>query len=380
MASTLLLSGFALFFPALTLYSERKYRIIQWVGAVVICYISGMLLGNLPFTEVNTAIFNTLSEASVSLAIPALLFSARLSNAWRQTRKAMLSFTLCAMAVSISAAAANWLMTDNITDSWKLSGMLIGVYTGGTPNMSAIGKALGVEEELFILVNSADILLSGAYFIFLITIGQRSLQLFLPRTALPASSVDQEEDAAFSRLPLQTKFKNVLITLWLTLLILLTAAGISWFFIGGLSAPLVILILTSLGLAASFVPAISRMEGSYQTAHYLLLIFALSIGVMADFSQLISASSTVFLYAAFVMGSAVMLHYLMASLLRIDTDMVIITSTAAIFGPAFVGPVAGSIHNRQIIVAGITTGMLGYAIGNYLGLAMAYLLRYIAAF
>lgn len=375
MASTILLSGFALFFPALTLYSEQKYRIIQWIGAVVICYVSGMLLGNLPFLEINTSTFNTLSEASVSLAIPALLFSARLTDAWKHTRQAILSFTLCAVAVSISATAANWLMAGNITDAWKLSGMLIGVYTGGTPNMSAIGKALAVEEEMFILVNSADILLSGVYFVFLITIGQRSLQLFLPKTVLSASPAEQQEESAFSRLSLQTQLKNIAKTLGLALLILIIAAGISWAFTGGLSAPLVILVLTSLGLAASFIPAISRMEGSYQTAHYLLLIFALSIGVLADFSRLISASSTVFLYAAFVMGSAVALHYLMAALLRIDTDMVMVTSTAAIFGPAFVGPVAGSIHNRQIIVAGITTGMLGYVVGNYLGLAMAYLLR-----
>lgn len=375
MASTILLSGFALFFPALTLYSEQKYRIIQWVGAVVICYVSGMLLGNLPFIEIDTGTFNTLSEASVSLAIPALLFSARLSNAWQQTRQAVLSFILCAIAVCISATVAHYLLADSMADSWKLSGMLIGVYTGGTPNMSAIGKALGVDEELFILINSADILLSGMYFIFLITIGQRSLQLFLPKTITTTDQqTPQEEAMAFSRLPLQTKFKNVLKTLGLTLLILIIAAGVSWLFTGGLSAPLVILVLTSLGLAASFVPAISRMEGSYQTAHYLLLIFALSIGVLADFSKLISASSIIFLYAATVMVSAVALHYLMASLLRIDTDMVMITSTAAIFGPAFVGPVAGSIHNRQVIVAGITTGMLGYALGNYLGLAMAYLL------
>jgi uncharacterized membrane protein len=43
MATTLLLAGFVLVFPALTLYSEKKYRIIQWIGAVVICYATGML-------------------------------------------------------------------------------------------------------------------------------------------------------------------------------------------------------------------------------------------------------------------------------------------------------------------------------------------------
>ena len=376
MATTLLLSGFLLAFPALTLYSEKKYRIIQWIGAVVICYATGMLLGNLPFLSIPKDVLNTVSEVSVSLAIPALLFSAKLAGAWKYTRTALLSFSLCALAVSISAIGATFLLSEPLVEGWKISGMLIGVYTGGTPNMSAIGKALAVKDEIFILINSIDILLSGIYFIFLITIGQRTLQLFLPKTKKeqsPDSSLEQDD--SFLKLPLQTQFKNVGSSLLLSVGILAIAAAVSFAATGSLAAPLVILVLTTLGLGASFIPRIRKMEGTYQTAHYLLLVFALSIGFLADFSQLVAVSSSVFLYSALVMVSAVLLHYLMAALLRIDTDTVLITSTAAIFGPAFIGPVANSIRNRHIVVAGITTGMLGYAIGNYLGLAIAYLLQ-----
>ena len=53
----------------------------------------------------------------------------------------------------------------------------------------------------------------------------------------------------------------------------------------------------------------------------------------------------------------------------------IITSTAAIYGPAFIGPVANAIKNRDMIVPGITMGLLGYAIGNYIGIGIAMLLR-----
>lgn len=376
MATTLLLSGFVLVFPALTLYSEKKYRIIQWIGAVVICYATGMLLGNMPFIHIQKEVLNTISEVSVSLAIPALLFSANLAGAWKYTRPALLSFSLCALAVSISAIGATFLLSEPMVDGWKISGMLIGVYTGGTPNMSAIGKALAVKDEIFILINSVDILLSGVYFIFLITIGQRVLQLFLPKTVTEKRPETRpEEDDTFLKLPLQTQFKNVGSSLLLSVGILAIAAAISFAATGALAAPLVILVLTTLGLGASFIPRIRNMEGTYQTANYLLLVFALSIGFLADFSQLIAASSAVFLYCTLVMVSSVLLHYLMAALLRIDADTVLITSTAAIFGPAFIGPVANSIRNRQIIVAGITTGMLGYAIGNYLGLAIAYLLQ-----
>lgn len=241
--------------------------------------------------------------------------------------------------------------------------------------MSAIGKALGVKDEIFILINSIDILLSGIYFVFLITISRRMLGLFLPKTISTKETPYGNGDATFSALPLKTKFKNIMAAIGLSALILCIAAGISIAATGSLSAPLVILVLTTLGIGASFIPRIRKMEGNYQTAHYLLLIFALSIGVLADFSKLMASGSSVFIYCTVVMSGAILLHYIMAAIFRIDTDTVIITSTAAIFGPAFIGPVANSLRNRQIIVAGISTGMLGYAIGNYLGMAIAWMLQ-----
>ncbi len=76
-----------------------------------------------------------------------------------------------------------------------------------------------------------------------------------------------------------------------------------------------------------------------------------------------------------MLGFSIILHIILGAIFRIDTDTLIITSTAGIFGPAFIGPVANGIRNKQVIVPGITMGLLGYAIGNYLGLAVAWLLK-----
>ena len=75
------------------------------------------------------------------------------------------------------------------------------------------------------------------------------------------------------------------------------------------------------------------------------------------------------------MFTSIILHFILASIFRIDRDTVIITSTAAIYGPAFIGPVANAIKNKEVIVTGITMGLLGYAIGNYIGIGIGMLLR-----
>jgi uncharacterized membrane protein len=59
---------------------------------------------------------------------------------------------------------------------------------------------------------------------------------------------------------------------------------------------------------------------------------------------------------------------------RIDIDTTIITSAAALYGPAFIGPVAEGIRNREVVVSGLSLALLGNAFGTYLGIAVAYLL------
>jgi uncharacterized membrane protein len=64
----------------------------------------------------------------------------------------------------------------------------------------------------------------------------------------------------------------------------------------------------------------------------------------------------------------------LCTLFRIDRDTTIITSTATIFSPPFVPPVALALKNKEIMVSGITSGLVGYAVANYAGVALAWLL------
>jgi uncharacterized membrane protein len=256
--------------------------------------------------------------------------------------------------------------------------MMIGVYTGGTPNMSAIGLALNVEEEVFILLNSADVIFSGIYFIFLLTVGKKVLGLFLPKFKKRWNNGEHIEEEEINTSFKQTA-KHVAIGFALSVITLGISIGISYLVMRDWSiesaVPLIILGITTLGIAASFQPKIRRLPHTFSTANYLLLVFALAMGSLANFSELLAASSSLFLFCGFVVFGSVLLHYLLAFIFRIDRDTAIIASTAAIFGPMFIGPVAKVIGNKDLIAIGIALGLIGYAIGNYLGLGLTYVLN-----
>ena len=66
---------------------------------------------------------------------------------------------------------------------------------------------------------------------------------------------------------------------------------------------------------------------------------------------------------------------LFSRLFKIDTDTTIIASAAFIFSAPFVLTVANALWNKEIILSGITIGIIGYATGNFLGITLAYLLK-----
>ena len=44
--------------------------------------------------------------------------------------------------------------------------------------------------------------------------------------------------------------------------------------------------------------------------------------------------------------------------------------------PALCAMVAAALKNRAVILSGLTTGLVGYAIGNYLGITVALIVKH----
>ena len=72
--------------------------------------------------------------------------------------------------------------------------------------------------------------------------------------------------------------------------------------------------------------------------------------------------------------ASLLLHALLCRIARIDVDTFLVTSVSAICSPAFVPLVARSLGNRTVLLSGVTTGIIGYAIGTHLGTALGLLL------
>jgi uncharacterized membrane protein len=361
--------------PLAIMKAEARIKLIGWLSPVVCCYAVGIILGNALGNFWNQNFARTISEVSVLLALPLLLFSTDLLGWLKLAKTTLISFGLVILSVMICSLVAGHFFRGYDAEVWKMAGMMVGVYTGGTPNLMAIGKALEVRDDVFIVLNAVDVVLGGTYLLFIMSVGVKLLTKLLPAFDFSQGSESDGQILNWNHLGLSKKVFHSLILFILSAIAVGLSIGLSHLLTGGESVSVIILGLTAIAVGFSFSQKIRHFEGSQELGQYLLLVFCVAVGSLASTSQLVSGSWWYFAFCACILFGSITLHFLFCFFFKIDRDTAIITSMAGIFGPAFVAPMSQVLKNRAILFSGVTTGLVGYAVGNFVGIFVAYLLK-----
>ncbi len=371
--------------PAIVIFLEGKYNILKKIGAVLMCYGVGLVIGNLGVLPEGSAKYQDLvTQITIPLSLPLILFSMDIKGWFKNAGSAFVSLLIGILSVLIVIFIGFWIFSDKIENIWQVSGMLVGIYTGGTPNMAAIKSALGVSQELYILTHTYEVSLGAVYLIFVLSIGQRVLLWFLPAYKSPKNKTidvgkleldEVEEFESYDNFFKKDTFVPLLGAFSLSVAILGVSYGISFLFPEQFRTAAIILFITTFGIAFSFVPKIKNIKKTFQLGMYFILIFSITVASMADVSKLANISFSLFYYVGLAMFGSHFLHIVIARFFKIDADTVLISGSALICSPPFVPVVAGALKNREIIFTGLVVGIAGYAIGNYLGVAVAYILK-----
>lgn len=378
-----LLILFYFLFPALIIHLDKKYTLVNRIGTVVICYGMGLLIGNIGILTQGIADFQeNIYSFCVILAIPLLLFSLDIRKWISMAGKTVLSLVLGFASVIIMVILGYFLFKRVIPDIWKVSGVLVGFYSGGAPNAAAISFALDMEPEVFILTQTYDLVVGALTLLFLMTLAQRFFLLFMR----PYKPTSQEEAGdtknayhdryeSYNGILSRRVFLPLLAAVVLSIGIVGISAGISVLFFKELNTAMVILGITTLGIAASFIPRIKKIEKSFQGGIYLILVFCLVFASMADISMFSMESIPLLVYILLAVPGALLLHAILSRIFQVDVDNFLIISVALSMSPPFVPVVAASLKNREIILPGLIIGLVGYALGNYLGILTGLLIQ-----
>lgn len=401
--------------PVLIIYLCEKYSFLNKIGAVIIAYGIGIILGHsglIPrpghFLEtviqsggapttfelqhwveqglitademIGYRVFklqDIFTSITIPLALPLLLFSLKIRTWLRMSGKTLLSMLLAVGAAMILIVVGYIIFGKNIENSKNIAGMLVGLYTGGTPNLASLKEILNVDADTYIITHTYDTAVSVVYLLFIITIGKyifRSFMLPYPKKENGLYDNFTFEEKAYSGFFTKKQLKNSGIALLIAVLIFAISGLLGLQVQQSRLMLVVILSITTLSIAASFVKRINTLEKSFEFGMYFIIVFSLVVATMADIHKLIDISGSLLLYITFVVFGSLTAHAILCKIFKVDADTFMVTSTALICSPPFVPMVAGPLGNKEVIVSGLTVGIVGYAIGNYLGVSLVALL------
>lgn len=386
MLTTLTLAAYCLLTPALVQWLTHKYSALAKIGSITLVYVVGCLVGlsdvfyRLGSPAEIKAVFTTISSAAVPLAIPLMLFSSDVRS-WRHLAPNFVkSLCMGLLACVLVAVAGFYLFGQADPEKYAgVSAMFVGLYTGGTANMVTIKEVAGVADDTLLLAQIYQILVGAIYLVVIIVFGKYIAALILPPfkhtqaesgLACEAATQAKKESKQFTK----ENAKGLALALGLTLFILGCGFVATLPFGKDAFMAIFMLAISTLAIAASFSKRVNGIPHTFGVGIYLILVFSIAVASQVGSDMFSNLDRGFFLYVSFVTLAPLFLHILLNALLRVDADTTLVSSIALVTSPAFVPVMAGTLRNREVVGPGITVGLIGYALGTYIGFGVYRLL------
>ena len=381
MLGNILLVIFSLLAPAGILYICRKNKVFNKIGPVLTLYLLGVIIANAGIFPEEQAAYDKLfgfmesfSGMLIPLALPMILFGCNFRKF--SLGKSVGAFIVGAISVVAFVAIGFVLFKERLGGEASIMGAsLTGQYLGGAANLGAIKEMLGLSPDNFVILSTCNLIVSFFYLMFLMGGGVKLARLIVGKRKGKEQNVNVEEYVEENPYRDFAK-KNSLKQLGKVLVAAVVVMGISVYIatiVGGgeISMTALILSITTLSLLLTAWKEVRTWDKSYDAGMYLIYVFCLVMATMADLSKIDwNQSLYILIYQAVIIFGSLFMTILLAKLFRIDADTAVITSDTLINSPLCVPMIAATMKNKDVIVIGIANGLLGYAVGNYIGYLM----------
>ncbi len=370
------------------LIKNRTNKFIKTLGPIAIAYAGGLFFSLVVFIlkklniEVNliTDVSEIGSYLAIGIAIPLLLFSVDLRELKKLTKPMILAFSILIVSVTITVITTYYAYGRTVENGRELSAMAAGLYTGGTPNLNAIGSFFRLDSKVIALANLSDMIVGAVLYAILLTIAKPFFKLFLKekkeKYVREEILIDDYENK-IEKIDHKPLVKNFFIALFMVIIGALI--GVVIWFLGGakdgllidILVPSLMLAVTIFGIAGSFIKKIRNVKGNTVLGQYLILVFSFALASSVDLASINQGFVKIFLLYAVITFGILLVDLIISKIFDIDVDCTLVAITAGIYGPAFVPALTQQIKNDDLCAPGLICGALGYAIGTFLGIFIA---------
>ena len=389
-----LVTAVYLLFPILIVSAFQKWKPLQKIGTVMMAYTVGIILSitglvqfdigsveAVAFGNVQTWIMNL----AVPIAIPLMLFNCDF-KLWTKSLPKTFGTLIGGLASVLIAVVSAFFIFRNsgIENFHNVAGMMTGIYTGGTMNFFALGSALKVDSNVIMFIYTFEMLVTFPLILFITGGGYRLFRKILPYKDSSFFQSNDEKNGEteengvedYTKMLDSNLFPKTLCGLGLSLVFLAAGAGLSLLLTGKLNELVIIMTITTLAIAASFSEKVRKLPKTFELGMIFILVFSIVVASQFNIYNIRASAFTLLYFVLYVMLVSVLLHLLFCRFGRISGDLFTVAHIGLLCSPPFMPPVVGAMGNRKVLISGIVIGLVGYAVGTYLGISVAFLLHF----
>ena len=375
-------------FPILIIEAFKRWTIVQKIGTVVLAYAVGIIASlcgvfNFATPEVAASfskLQSTIMNVAVPLAIPLMLFNCDFKLWTKSLPKTAWALATGIGAVIIASISGYFIFRNHVPEIAKVTGMMAGIYTGGTMNFNALGAALNVDRSVMAIVLAFQMVITTPYIFFLLGGGYKIFRKLLPykdithKGRMDEEHVETADVENYRGMFEKKNFIGMMKGLGLSVVFLAIGAGLALLITGTLNELVVILTITTLSIIASFFKPIRELPKTFELGMFFILIFSVIVASMFDINSVNGGSLYLGGFVLWIIGISVGLHLLLCRIAKVSGDLFCVCQVGLLCSPPFVPPIAGAMKNKKVLISGIVVGLVGYAIGTYLGALLAWVL------
>ena len=375
-------------FPLLIIEGFKRWTVVQKIGTVVLAYAVGIiasLCGLMQFPDPAAAatfskLQSTIMSVTVPLAIPLMLFNCDFKLWTKALPKTAWALVTGLASVVIAVVTGYFIFRNNVPEAANVAGMMTGIYTGGTVNFNALGASLGVDKSVMAIVLAFQMVITMPYIFFLLGGGYKVFRKILPykdithKGRTDENTVETADVENYRGMFEKKNFIGMLKGLGLSVIFLAMVAGLALLITGTLSELVVILTITTLSIIASFFKKVRELPKTFELGMFFILIFSVIVASMFDIHSVSGGSLYVGGFVLWIMGISVLIHLSLCRIAKVSGDLFCVCQVGLLCSPPFVPPIAGAMKNKKVLISGIVVGLVGYAVGTYIGALLAWVL------
>ncbi len=358
------------------LWLERSVPFLKKMGSASLCIILGIILSNTSVIPGESPVYDFLMREGVTASIVLILLSVSIKSLKMAGTTMLKAFLVGSIGSALGATTMGLLLAGQIgPETWKLSGQFTGTYIGGGMNFAALGNAFETNSSLFTAGIAADVILTAIWLIVCLAapllLGSKTKTSPAPVDNNPSQDNPKTLEKALYDSLKAIPIQDIAAFTGITIGCMLGADLLAeWF-------PILpkILWLTSLALLMGQLSVVRQLSGGAMLGNYLLLLFLASNGAKSVIANIVAvgpsifyfAFGTIFIHGVFIFG--------VGRLLKIDAAILAVASQANVGGSSSALALASARGYGELVLPGVAVGLLGYAVGNYLGFFVGNLMQ-----